>query len=81
MHTARPAGPEIEVTAVRDHEFMPLCVAVTQEILADAGVTVMQHDVTVSNGPEVGTGAVVTDDAVSIDFQERVHVLPGGQIP
>ncbi len=80
MHAAGCAGPEVEVAAVGDHELVAIGVVVAQQILAAAGVAEVQQDVPVADRPEVGARAVVADHAVSIVFQERVEVLPLGQI-
>ena len=80
VYAARPAGPEIEITAISDHKLVPLCVVIAQEILAATGVAIVQHDIPVANGPEVRASAVIANDAVAIIFKEGVHILPFSQI-
>ncbi len=80
VHAAGPGRPEVEVVSIGDLELVALLVVVPEQVLPAAGVAVVQQDVPVADRPEVGAGPVIADDPVPIVLEERMQVLPCGQV-
>jgi len=80
MDAARVRCTEVEVSAALHDELLPLRVVGSQEVLPTAHVAVVEEHVLVTDGPEVGTRAIVAHECVVVILGKGVEVLPGRQV-
>ena len=74
--------PVIEISAVRDDEFLAPGVVVADQVFASAFVAEIKKDVFAfaADGIKIGAGSVVAHESVRIGIDERMEVLPAEKV-
>ena len=80
VEPGRLVRAEIELGAVSHDELVPFGVIVPDQVLGAAHMAEEKQDVAVADGPEIGTGAVVSHQGVVVVLDEGMQVGPVGEI-
>ena len=80
VNASRAVRTKVEFGPMGDDELISFGVVVAEEILSAAHVTEEEEDMSVSDRPEVGTGAVIADHREAVVLHERMEILPVLQI-